>query len=444
MKHFLFIDNFRGFTDTCIPIEQVNFLVGENSTGKTSILGLLGFISNPNFLFRLTLDDEQSNFGNFSEMVSAHSSDRRYFHVGFVWESNSEKKTESKDTRGYLLTYTENNGLARLSRLTTCRGTERISLRFSKSGVQYKHVKLEAPRAVEEMTKDLRSFWLKEHLNDEIYQKLKLPSRAPENIPPFIALSLAMQQLDQNVGGKKTKNREDFSVFPPETSFSFPLCWVAPIRTKPKRTYDELTLEFSPEGAHTPYLIRRLLNSKSQTKKFRDFIRKVGEATGLFEDVIIKNFGRGATAPFEVDIVLAGKGLSLNTVGYGVSQSLPVLVELVARPNGSWFAIQQPEVHLHPRAQAALGDVFFEMATIDHKFFLIETHSDFMIDRFRMQYRNKRTEQGPSSQILFFERQESHNVVTVLPIGDSGELPLDQPESYRSFFLREQINLLGL
>jgi predicted ATPase len=186
-----------------------------------------------------------------------------------------------------------------------------------------------------------------------------------------------------------------------------------------------------------------MLKSKSVAGDFRRFICKVGKATGLFEDVTIRNFGKGATAPFEVDIVLDGKGLNLSTVGYGVSQILPVLVELLDRRHGTWFAIQQPEVHLHPRAQAALGDVFFEMAALEHKFFLIETHSDFMIDRFRVQYRAKRSDK-PEGQVLFFERRDKHNVVTPLPFDGSGELPADQPSTYRDFFVREQMSLLGL
>jgi predicted ATPase len=178
--------------------------------------------------------------------------------------------------------------------------------------------------------------------------------------------------------------------------------------------------------------------------KFRDFIEKVGKASGLFQDVRIRNFGRGANVPFELDIVLDGKALNISNVGYGISQALPVLVEALARPHGTWFAIQQPEVHLHPRAQAALGDVFFELAAEDHKVFLVETHSDFTIDRFRMNYKNARRVNKPDSQILFFERRDKHNMVTHVPIGKTGELPTDQPENYRQFFIREQMNLLGM
>jgi predicted ATPase len=183
--------------------------------------------------------------------------------------------------------------------------------------------------------------------------------------------------------------------------------------------------------------------SKSSAAKFRDFIEKVGKASGLFQDVRIRPFGQGEGAPFELDIVLDGKALNVSNVGYGVSQALPVLVEVLARRHGTAFAIQQPEVHLHPRAQAALGDVFFELAAEEHKLFLVETHSDFTIDRFRLNYRKKRASK-PESQILFFERRDKRNVVTPLPIGTTGELPTQQPESYRRFFTREQMNLLGI
>ena len=187
-----------------------------------------------------------------------------------------------------------------------------------------------------------------------------------------------------------------------------------------------------------------MLRSKKAAVRFRAFLKRVGKESDLFEGVEIKDFGGGSETPFEVDIVIDGKALNLINVGYGVSQSLPVLVEVVVRPHGTWFAIQQPEVHLHPRAQAALGNVLFEMAASDHKSFLIETHSDFMIDRFRLNYRKMSKSRKPDSQILFFERKDKQNVVTPLLIGDSGDLPAAQPDSYREFFVKEQMNLLGI
>src|SRR5579871_2210539 len=182
-----------------------------------------------------------------------------------------------------------------------------------------------------------------------------------------------MMALSLIYGGQKAANQTDsITVSFPELDLPPSPIWLAPIRTKTKRTYDQLYQElFSPEGARTPYLIRRMLRSRTSGIKFRKFLEQVGKSSGLFQTVTTKDFGRNSNAPFELDIILDGKALNISNVGYGVSQALPVIVEIVARQPHSWFAIQQPEVHLHPRAQAALGDLFFELAVEDNKSFVV-------------------------------------------------------------------------
>jgi len=436
MRYYLFVDNFRGFSDTCIPITDVNFLVGENSTGKTSILELIKLFSGPSFLMDRDFDDEEVGFRHFSDMVSAHSTDQSYFRIGFAVEL--ENKKTGKVSTGCLFTFREKQGQPRLFKCTFCRGEEKITLKFG-NAVYYKTTQCAATKEAKDIISALRSQWISEHSGkDNGYEKLDVPRGFGGRIPIIIALSIA-----SDVSKGKKKNGE-FILHPSNLGFVPPeLIWFGPIRTKPKRTYDELRIDFSSEGQHTPYLIRRMLNSKSQATRLKEFIEKVGKASGLFQDVRTQSFGRGANPRFELDIVLDGKALNILNVGYGVSQSLPIIVELLARDKGDWFAIQEPEIHLHPRAQAALGDVFFEMAVTDHKHFLVETHSDYTIDRFRMNYKNARSTK-PESQVLFFERRDKHNIVTSLSIDKSGDLPIDQPESYRQFFIREQMNLLGI
>src|SRR6266700_2651669 len=94
MKYYLFVDNFRGFTDTCIPIADVNFLVGENSTGKSSLLGLIKLFSGPGFLMGQDFSDDVVGFGHFLDVVSANSTDQTYFRIGFTSDL-----TERKDNR---------------------------------------------------------------------------------------------------------------------------------------------------------------------------------------------------------------------------------------------------------------------------------------------------------------------------------------------------------
>ena len=49
-----------------------------------------------------------------------------------------------------------------------------------------------------------------------------------------------------------------------------------------------------------------------------------------------------------------------------------------------------------------------------------------------------------TSQILFFERTKTGNKITKIEINDKGGLSSDQPRTYRDFFMKEEIDLLGL
>ena len=66
--------------------------------------------------------------------------------------------------------------------------------------------------------------------------------------------------------------------------------------------------------------------------------------------------------------------VSIADVGFGVSQTLPVVVALHAAEEGQAVYIEQPEVHLHPRAQVALATVLANAAKRGAQV-IVETHS---------------------------------------------------------------------
>ena len=80
----IYMDNFRGFKNTFIDIKQVNFLVGENSTGKTSLLGLLNLFSKHTFMFEQDFNCDEFKFGHFDDIVSMYSKDRSNFSIGKI------------------------------------------------------------------------------------------------------------------------------------------------------------------------------------------------------------------------------------------------------------------------------------------------------------------------------------------------------------------------
>jgi len=434
----LYLDNFRGFRNSIVPLLDVNFLVGENSSGKTSVLITLLMFSGPDLF--MAPDYQTADYVNlspFNEMVSAHSSDRTYFRLGYA--SEPRNTGGKKSARGTLITYENVDGLAQISRVSTTMGDTVVHIRYDDDKVYYKNETYE-PIANSDAMCGVIQVWARAQSSsrDESWDEIKLPYEETRRAPLVYLMTLARS------GGNLPKEISSFSI--PYNAPS--LVWIAPIRSAPKRIYEAIQTQSSPEGAHIPYVIRRMLNSKEEAIRFKEFTSKIGEASGLFQKIEIERYADSDLSPFEVKAYLDDAALGIGWMGYGVSQSLPIFVELLDKPHGSWFAIQQPEVHLHPRAQACLGDVFFEMADRDHKKFLIETHSDFTIDRFRLNYRNrgsvKRNKALPTSQIYFFERKDKTNIVTPIPIGPTGELPSDQPESYREFFIKEEMKVLGI
>lgn len=434
----LFVDNFRGFSNTFIPIYDVNFLVGENSTGKTSILSLLKLISSPEFWFgEIDFNRGDINFGHFNDIVSINAANRNYFSIGII-EMLEDKLSKENQINGFLITFGIREGMPRPILYAYSFDDNEFKIRLSPKPVRFKHRSIRNYHDIEEFTKEIFCEWILAYKKDtKGYRKLPREIGNLSNAPLSL-LSLSIERVLQ-------KKPDQFKF--PNLRIPFlkeEFTWIAPIRTKPRRTYDDYKLEFSSEGSHTPYLIKKTLQRKTIGSELKNFLSRVGRDSGLFDSILTKAYGRGAIAPFELDVIIKGKQLSISNVGYGVSQALPVIVEVFMRPDDSWVAIQQPEVHLHPKAQAALGDMFFEISSLERKKFIVETHSDYTIDRFRLNYRRTDIDTRPRSQILYFERTIDGNKVYQIEIQDNGELASDQPKGYRDFFIKEEIEMLGI
>jgi predicted ATPase len=70
--------------------------------------------------------------------------------------------------------------------------------------------------------------------------------------------------------------------------------------------------------------------------------------------------------------------VSIADVGFGVSQVLPVLVALRAANAGQLVYLEEPEIHLHPRAQVKLADILADAAKRGVRV-VAETHSSLLL-----------------------------------------------------------------
>jgi predicted ATPase len=102
--------------------------------------------------------------------------------------------------------------------------------------------------------------------------------------------------------------------------------------------------------------------------------------------------------------------------------------------------IQQPEAHLHPQAQAALGSFFARLAQSGGPSLVLESHSDFILDRVRIEVAKSRLD-TEKVQILYLEKTGNRTHVYPIRVDDCGNV-VDAPPSYRQFFMREEMSLL--
>ena len=105
--------------------------------------------------------------------------------------------------------------------------------------------------------------------------------------------------------------------------------------------------------------------------------------------------------------------LSANQLGTGISQVLPLIVAANYDDVGL-ISIEQPELHIHPRFQVELADVF--LRTKDKHSFLIETHSEHLILRLLKRIRQTTDDELPAGYPSI--KQEDVAIVYLEPTND--------------------------
>ena len=110
----------------------------------------------------------------------------------------------------------------------------------------------------------------------------------------------------------------------------------------------------------------------------------------------------------------------LTHVGVGVSQVLPILVLSLLADSGSTLIFEQPELHLHPRVQTRLADFFMSLVLLD-KQCVVETHSEYLINRLRYLAATSAGKTVSEKVGLFFvEKVKGHSVYRDIKINQYG------------------------
>lgn len=120
----------------------------------------------------------------------------------------------------------------------------------------------------------------------------------------------------------------------------------------------------------------------------------------------------------------------LTHVGVGVSQVLPILVMCLLAEEDSTLVFEQPELHLHPKVQSRLGDFFLSMA-LSNRQCLVETHSEYLIDRLRFRIASSPLNDNleKKTKIYFVEKPAQETKFREVPINEYGAIS-DWPKGF--------------
>lgn len=116
----------------------------------------------------------------------------------------------------------------------------------------------------------------------------------------------------------------------------------------------------------------------------------------------------------------SGSSVKLSQVGYGVSQLLPV-IDACIHARQQVICVEEPELHLHPRLQAKLGNLFATSAATFGNQIIVETHSESILLRVRRLIRSGKLHPDHVS-LLYVDNGGDGASVRRLRLGEHGQL----------------------
>ena len=410
--------NFRGFSDTgSLDLAEINVFLGPNSSGKSTLLYipllLKQTFEDPNPENQLLTDSRILELGSFADVVFAHDT-KRSITIEVTFDDDAlqglptfaarrkEPRPEDFIPNRFSLDF---GATPRTSRIYVKafsiyrRDGEMVLSGSSSSSGEIKH-------------------WETAHGNGKRGMSLNfyhfLPMIWPTGKARQQPLPANMAFLFQGLYGLRELCDR---VFPA-------MIHLEPIRTAIRQVYrvtGESPTTVGPTGENLLGVLYRDEKRRKTTRRnlLKNLNYWLDEKFGLVKGVDLEPLTKAKSL-----YALAGRDtktgttVNLSAAGFGVSQVAPIIVQgFLSRPSAC-ILIEQPEIHLHPSAQADLGDLFIEFAKQGKQLF-VETHSQYILLRLLRRIAEKKLD--PSSlRVFFVSRGENGSKAEPLILDDRG------------------------
>lgn len=214
---------------------------------------------------------------------------------------------------------------------------------------------------------------------------------------------------------------------------------LGPNRRAPERLYIFRGTAPRDVGYSGQFLTDLLFSDASIVDKTNQWMARLD----IGYELQIERLGESVSDIYEVRLTdTKGAGtvkLSLPDVGFGVSQVLPIIVQILASKNRTML-IEQPELHIHPRLQADLADLLIAGIRSPHNHqFIIETHSEHLVlrllRRIRETYNNQLEDDGLSLRpedisVLYVSHGDNGAKIRRLRVNEEGDFIDNWPHGF--------------
>ena len=211
---------------------------------------------------------------------------------------------------------------------------------------------------------------------------------------------------------------------------------IRPFRRLPERWYIFTGTAPQHVGYQGDLLPDLLLRRPELVDETNEWLEKLN----IGHKLTVKSMGADSGDLFEVRLIdTRRKGhvdAALPDVGFGISQLLPFIVQSLVS-EGQIISIEQPEVHVHPKLQADLGDLLAAAIKEPRQNrFIVETHSEHLILRLQRLVR-KRVLNPEDISVIYVSRRPEGAKAEQLRLDEDGDFIDEWPNGFFLERLRE-------
>jgi predicted ATPase len=438
----LVLKNFRAFDKQSIPLSKINLFFGPNNSGKSALISAINLISqtiqSSDIDTDILLNGRFEDFGSYYEIVYGNRTSAN-IKIGLEAELKLPIRSYVTARHGGKLVQFKKEIQRGYTEITLGYRKQRheiqllnTDLRLYNNRTRIKTKRNRLGKHVIDLTTGLDMIGKK-----RIDSILSIRNTLPEVYPYRIMhMSDDLSQKLSLIQGFSRGLREQL------TSVEF----LGPFRTNPQRFYVLTGESPSHVGRHGERALEILTQDKkrkgSETKNLLGEISTWMNQAEIAEKVSIEDF---TDRYFEVMVqnYYTKEYENLVDVGFGCSQIIPVLIAGFNMPQDGIFIIEEPEIHLHPRAQAELGSLFHTLYKRGIQL-IIETHSEHLL--LRMQSHVARGDISAKDINVFYvdPAGEKQKVIHRIPLGQDGYFTEPWPKGFFPERLKEAERLAGL